>query len=100
MTNWVAGWNMAGYAPDPDNLYVTDDWDRAVSYLAETIEHWWDGDYMVTEGDDDIDSHYIDAHTELHNASTPRPLSVAVTDLRGYMTFLWIEPTDEEPTDE
>lgn len=99
MTAYAAGWNQVGYSPNPDHVYVTDDWQRAVEYLADTIERWWDEDYeMVAEkvaSRESIDATYLDAHTALHNAPSGPEFSLVVHDRNGGPWTLWIQETEE-----
>ena len=109
---WVAGYNLSPYAPDPDNLYVTAEWSDAAMYLLDTLNEWWDREYELLPGRDDwqdgeyeaavddIDDRYGPALTALHHASQGHPVSVAITNDRGYTEHLWIEPTDEKPEGE
>ncbi|MHB1100343.1 MAG: hypothetical protein ACYCZR_12390 [Burkholderiales bacterium] len=101
--NYVAGWNMGGYSPDPEHLWITDSFESAVAYLLDTVERWWDQDYMGvfcdcpchpnvarmtdehkpeqcwcasdpdTPSPEDVDGRYLQAHTDLHNAGTVGP---------------------------
>ena len=101
MTNYAAGWNMGGYSPDPDNVWVTDSFESAVTYLADTVDRWWDSDYDLDDDPADIDGRYLTAHSELHNVGTvPRDIDVVVQDPNGYDHHLWIMATDQEVTDE
>ena len=99
MTNYAAGWNMGGYSPDPDNVMVTDSFESAVTYLADTVEYWWDQDYEIADSGDArlrIDGRYLDAHTALHIVgSVPTAVSVVVQDANGYDYYLWIVETEE-----
>lgn len=100
MTNYAAGWNLGGYSPDPDHVYVTDDWESAVTYLAEIVDAWWDQEYDMDNPDKDgIDGRYLPIHTELHNIPTGPEWHGSVPDHNGYGYHLWITPTDE-PVDE
>jgi len=104
---WVAGYNLSPYAPDPDNLFVTAEWSDALTYLVDTLERWWDQEYELVEpdeiGDSDeaarlgIDDRYLDAHTALHNASQGEVVSVTITNDRGHIEHLWMQPTSEVP---
>lgn len=104
MTHYAAGWNMASYSPEPDNIWITDSFESAVQYLVSEVEHWWDGDYMGQSEDesaDDIDGRYLTAHADLHNAGTIGPeFSTVVYDPNGYPYTFWITETEEEMDDE
>lgn len=100
MQNYAAGWNLGAYSPDPDHVYITDDWQAAVTYLADTIDRWWDQDYdSGSETHDQVDGRYLPIHTELHNMPTGPEYHGIVPDALGYDYHLWIVPTDE-PADE
>jgi hypothetical protein len=102
MSNYVAGWNMASYSPDPDHLYITDTFASAIAYLADTVERWWDSDYMgpdadTPEGREAIDGRYLTAHTELHNAGELGPTFQTVTyDANGYPYVFFVDVTEED----
>lgn len=87
---------MGGYSPDPDHVYVTDNYASAVVYLVDTLERWWDSDY---DSDDDkmtVDARYVSAHADLNNiGDSESELSVTVYDANGYAHYLWITQTDE-----
>jgi hypothetical protein len=101
MTNFAAGWNMAGYGAEPDNVWVFDSFESAIAYLVAEVEHWWDGDYMGDDDPAEIDGRYLDAHTALHNAGTTgSEFSTVVHGANGYPTVLWVVPTDEPMEEE
>lgn len=103
MQNYAAGWNMGGYGAEPDNIWVTDDWQSAVTYLADTIDTWWNQDYWSLEPDapaETVDARYLDIHTELHNMPTGPEYHGIVADQGGYAYHFWIVPTDEPMQDE
>lgn len=96
MVNWCAGWNMAGYGAEPDDVWVFDSFEDAIAYLVAEVEHWWDGDYMGEDDPGAIDARYVTAHTDLHNAGTSGvEFSTVVHGANGYPTVLWVVPTDE-----
>lgn len=100
MQNYAAGWNMGGYSPDPDNIHITDDWQSAVTYLADTIDRWWDQDYdSGSETPEQVDGRYLPIHTALHSAPQPPEWHGKVTLANGYYWYLWIAESDE-PADE
>ena len=105
MSNWVAGWNMAAYSPDPDVLYVARDWQDAIVYLTDTVERWWDDAYMglpafTEEAAEEIDARYLAIHTALHAANFGEEISEALIGDNGYPWVFFIHATDEEPEDE
>lgn len=96
MTRFAAAWNQPGYMPNPDDVYVTDTFADAVRYVNDQIEHWWDGDYMDTDGhiDVDVDARYMEAHTALHNAPTA-PWRGHVYDDAGEVAYVfWIDKSE------
>lgn len=100
---YAAGWNMAGYSPEPDNIYVTEDWESAIAYLADTIDRWWDHDYdYLTDPEEKLatDARYLDVHAELHNMPAEGEYHAAVNDINGHWHHLWVVPTNEIPEDE
>jgi len=100
MPNYAAGFNMGGYSADPDSIIITDDWQSAIHYLADTIDRWWDQDYLMADGGpSEADTRYLDTHTELHNAPSAPEYHAVVNDARGYSWHLWVVPTDE-PVDD
>lgn len=129
MSNYVAGWNMASYSPDPDNLWITDDFGAAVDYLRETVARWQDQDYMGVVCDcpchddgpntsdhnsitcvcadlddidspDDIDARYSAALEDLDSPGEGPAFHTVVYDRNGYLYAFWVAPTDETPEDD
>ncbi len=100
---YATGWNMGGYSPDPDHIYIPDDWQSAIKYLTDAIDIWWDQDYdYVTDPEEKlaIDARYLDVHTELHNMPAEGEYHAVINDINGYAQHLWIVPTDEIPDGE
>lgn len=98
MTRFVAGWNQPGYMPNPDDMWVQDDFQEAVTYLRQQIDHWWDGDYMAHSemgGTSVIDARYQRAEAALVSA-TQAPVSALVYNDRGEVDYvLWIDKAEE-----
>jgi hypothetical protein len=93
MTNYVAGWNLSPYAPDPDNLWITRDYGAGVEYLLETLERWSDSDAELNDYDHD---EYLLAVSEIEGQRTNGAEVSAM--YRGM--HLWVTTTSEEPEDE
>lgn len=64
---WVAGWNMPGYSPDPDNVTAFDTWEEARDYLVETIDRFWDSDagYAPDSPLTTADDRWLEIHTQM-----------------------------------
>lgn len=100
MPNYAAGWNMAGYSPDPDSVYITDSFSDAIAYLTDTVERWRDQDYY---GEDDahvIELRYVDAERDFANPGDGPEFSTVVYDANGYGYSFWVQPTDQPLDDE
>lgn len=100
---WAVGWNLAGYLPECD-VTVTEDWGMARDILVYEISRSWDHDYEMLDDDDEdgrlaVDARYLDAHTEIHNATYGEPLTVAIEgeSLHSFPMMFWIDQTDAEP---
>ena len=103
---WVAGWNMATYSPDPDNLAVFARWEDAREYLRESLKHWKDSlDYGYSE--DAYDNQGIEnsqcsidaAIDALDNLLPNMAGAVFADDDRGNMWPHFISESMERPED-
>ena len=96
--NYATGWNMGGYSPDPDHVWITDNALDAAYYLLDAIERHADADLGDDEGERyDRGLGLIDRFIA---AGCPGgEFDVAIPDERGYDWHYWITTTDE-PIDE
>ena len=102
MTNYAAGWNMGGYSPDPEHVWITEDHGSAVDYLLETLERWqgedgdsWDDGEDRCSWDERLDE-YISAVGEVERLRMAGDeVVVRLADRNGYDWFLWVQGTDE-----
>lgn len=92
---YTAGWNIPGCLPEvePETF---DTFNEAVAYLAETVDRFWDEDYLVEDDDrDDVDATWLDIHTALHNLPVAHDVGTQheFSEQAGGLAF-WITPTE------
>lgn len=102
MVNWCVGWNMCAYSPDPDVLWVTDDYGAAVDYLLDTLERWFgqDGESWDDATDrcpwDQRNDEYLSVVSEVEGQRVNgAEVSALFPERNGYDWHFWVVPTDE-----
>lgn len=99
---WVAGWNMATYMPDPDNLAVFARWEDAREYLRESLESWHDSlnwDVFDNEAIESAQESMNAAMDALANLLPNMPGEVFANDDLGNMWPHFISESMERPED-
>lgn len=91
---YVAGWNIPGCLPEvaPE---IFDDNTRAIHYLANAVDRFWDEDYLGDEPREAIDNRWMDLHTSLNYETAP----FNIQNGDGSLTF-WVAiiPRSDLPT--
>lgn len=82
---WVAGWNIPGYMPNPDVVQGFSDWSSAFLYIMDAVERFWDDEQTEIGSENrqgllDSDATWAPVHALLNMARIETPLSITSTD--------------------
>lgn len=102
-SNWSTGHNMPGYSPDPDSVWITDDWESARSSLLEDLDRAADQMSMGPDLPDEIFDAYNEAIEEVKAATSGEPIYVTVPTSDSEHDLgeaYWLSETDEEPEED
>lgn len=91
---YIAGWNTPGYLPEVEPA-IFDNNTRAIHYLANAVDRFWDEDYLGDESREAIDNRWMD----LHSSPTYETAPFNVQNGDGTLTF-WVSiiPRSAVPT--
>ena len=91
---YIAGWNTPGCLSEYESAVFDNETD-AISYLAATVDLFWDEDYLGDEPHDAIDNRWMDLHSSLPYETAP----FNVKNGDGTLTF-WVSiiPRSAIPT--
>lgn len=103
---WIAGWNLAPYSSDPDNLAVFARWEDAREYLRDSLDNWRDSlawgyseDIYDNEAIERAGASMDAAIDALDNLIPNMPGEVFANDERGYTWPHFISASTERPED-
>lgn len=94
MTIYAAGWNMAGYAPNPDIVAEFRTREDALAYLLEELDYFTESAEIECYHDDEKQGSF-DAQLELARADLKTVDSVTVSDYDDARHVFWLMPITE-----
>lgn len=94
MTVYATGWNMSGYAPNPDNVEEFRTREDALAYLLEELEYFTESAEIECDNDDEKQGSF-DAQLELARADLKTIDNITVSDYDDARHEFWIMPIDE-----
>ena len=94
MTIYSAGWNMAGYCPNPDIVAEFRTREDALAYLLEEMEYFTESAEIECDHDDEKQGSF-DAQLELARADLKTVDSVTVSDYDDARHVFWLMPITE-----
>src|SRR5690625_5100071 len=94
MTIYAAGWNMAGYSPNPDNVEEFRTRADALAYILEELDYFTESAEIECDHDDEKTGSF-DAQLELARADLKTQDSVTVSDYDDARHVFWLMPITE-----
>lgn len=74
---YIVGWNIPGYATDPEQVTEFDSPHDAHQYLVGEVDRFWDED---TDSEVDEDARWLPVHAALHSHSPGQDFSETTPD--------------------
>ena len=91
---YIAGWNVPGCLPEVEPAIFDNETD-AIRYLSDTVDRFWDEDYLGDDRHEAIDNRWMDLHSSLPYETAP----FNIQNGNGSLTF-WVSivPRSTVPT--
>jgi|SRR5690625_227450 len=94
MTIYAAGWNMAGYSPNPDNVEEFRTRADALAYILGELDYFTESAEIECVNDDEKQGSF-DAQLGLARADLKTQDSVTVSDYDDARHVFWLMPIGE-----